>query len=56
MGRRNRADFTDLAGQWTPDTAFDEIVASQRPRNGGPVRPSFRSTQAAGTPVLDNDV
>jgi hypothetical protein len=30
IGRPNRADFTDLVGQWTPDPAFDEILASQR--------------------------
>ena len=30
VGRRKRADFSDLVGRWTPDPAFDEIVASQR--------------------------
>ena len=25
-----KADFSDLAGQWTPDPAFDEIIATQR--------------------------
>ena len=25
-----KADFSDLVGKWTPDPAFDEIVASQR--------------------------
>jgi hypothetical protein len=30
IGRLKRADFTDLVGQWTPDPAFDEILASQR--------------------------
>lgn len=30
IGRKQRADFSDLAGQWTPDPAFDEILASQR--------------------------
>jgi len=29
-GVRKRADFHDLVGQWTPDPAFDDIVASQR--------------------------
>ncbi|MDQ2949644.1 MAG: hypothetical protein M3Y27_27530 [Acidobacteriota bacterium] len=29
-GRRCRADFTDLIGQWTPDANFDKIIASQR--------------------------
>jgi hypothetical protein len=29
-GLRKRADFTDVAGKWTPDPAFDEILASQR--------------------------
>jgi len=29
-GPRKRADFHDVAGQWTPDPAFDEILASQR--------------------------
>jgi len=26
----SRADFSDLVGCWTPDPAFDEIIASQR--------------------------
>jgi len=30
IGRSIKADFSDLVGQWTPDPAFDEIVASQR--------------------------
>ncbi len=30
IGRKARADFSDLVGQWTPDPAFDEILASQR--------------------------
>jgi plasmid stability protein len=30
IGGRRRADFSDLAGQWTPDPAFDEILAAQR--------------------------
>lgn len=29
-GVRKRADFHDVVGQWTPDPAFDEILASQR--------------------------
>ena len=29
-GVRKRADFRDVAGQWTPDPAFDKIIASQR--------------------------
>jgi hypothetical protein len=29
-GARKRADFHDVTGRWTPDPAFDEIVASQR--------------------------
>jgi len=29
-GVRKRADFHDIAGQWTPDPAFDEVIASQR--------------------------
>ena len=29
-GDRKRADFSDLVGRWTPDAAFDEIVAAQR--------------------------
>ena len=27
---KKRADFSDLAGRWTPDPAFDEIAAGQR--------------------------
>ena len=30
IGERKRADFHDVAGQWTPDPAFDEIIAAQR--------------------------
>lgn len=30
VGRPVRADFTDLVGKWTPDAAFDEVIASQR--------------------------
>jgi hypothetical protein len=30
IGRRKRADFHDVAGQWTPDPAFDAIIATQR--------------------------
>jgi hypothetical protein len=30
IGSRKRADFHDIAGQWTPDPEFDEIVATQR--------------------------
>ena len=30
VGCATRADFSDLVGQWTPDPAFDEIIASQR--------------------------
>jgi hypothetical protein len=30
LGRRRKADFSDLVGRWTPDPAFDEIMASQR--------------------------
>lgn len=29
-GRKPKADFSDLAGRWTPDPAFDEIITSQR--------------------------
>jgi len=29
-GARKRADFHDVAGQWTADPAFDEIIATQR--------------------------
>ena len=30
IGGRRRADFSDLVGRWTPDPAFDEILAAQR--------------------------
>ena len=30
MGGMQRADFSDLVGQWSPDPAFDEILAAQR--------------------------
>ena len=29
-GLRKRADFHDLAGRWTADPTFDEIIATQR--------------------------
>jgi len=29
-GARKREDFSDLVGKWTPDPAFDEILASSR--------------------------
>jgi hypothetical protein len=30
IGRRQRADFSELAGKWVDDPAFDEIIATQR--------------------------
>jgi hypothetical protein len=30
LGRTRKSDFSDLVGQWTPDPAFDEVIASQR--------------------------
>jgi len=30
IGRTRRADFSDLAGKWTADPEFDEVIASQR--------------------------
>jgi hypothetical protein len=30
LGRKQKADFTDLVGRWTSDPAFDEILAAQR--------------------------
>ena len=30
IGARKRADFSDLVGKWTPDPAFDEILAAGR--------------------------
>jgi hypothetical protein len=29
-GRKARADFSDLVGQWVPDKDFDDIIAAQR--------------------------
>lgn len=29
-GHKRGADFSDLAGKWTPDPGFDEILAAQR--------------------------
>ena len=34
LGGRSRADFSDLVGRWTPDSGFDEIIASQRQIDG----------------------
>ncbi len=30
IGRTRKADFSGLVGQWTPDAAFDEVIAAQR--------------------------
>jgi hypothetical protein len=30
IGHKQKADFSDLVGEWTPDPAFDEILAAQR--------------------------
>jgi hypothetical protein len=30
IGHKQKADFSDLVGKWTPDPAFDEILAAQR--------------------------
>ena len=30
IGGNRRADFSDVVGRWTPDPAFDEILAAQR--------------------------
>jgi len=30
IGGRRRADFSDIVGRWTPDPAFDAILAVQR--------------------------
>src|SRR5262249_18449025 len=30
IGSQRREDFSDLVGRWTPDPAFDEILAAQR--------------------------
>ena len=30
IGGQPRTDFSGLAGGWTPDPAFDEILAAQR--------------------------
>ncbi|MEO8597475.1 MAG: hypothetical protein ABI759_29425 [Candidatus Solibacter sp.] len=30
VGARQRADFSDLVGKWTPDPAFDQILAAGR--------------------------
>jgi hypothetical protein len=30
IGRSRKTDFSDLLGRWTPDPAFDEVMASQR--------------------------
>jgi hypothetical protein len=29
-GLRQGADFSDVVGRWTPDSPFDEILATQR--------------------------
>jgi plasmid stability protein len=30
IGGRQKADFSDVTGRWTPDAAFDKIMAAQR--------------------------
>jgi hypothetical protein len=30
LGRQRRADFSELAGKWVDDPAFDEIIVAQR--------------------------
>ena len=30
IGGNRRSDFSDIVGRWTPDPAFDEILAAQR--------------------------
>lgn len=30
IGRPRKADFSEFVGQWTPDPAFDEIIAAER--------------------------
>jgi hypothetical protein len=30
IGHKQKADFSDLVGKWTPDPAFDEILLAQR--------------------------
>ena len=30
IGGQPKADFSDLTGGWTPDPAFDQILAAQR--------------------------
>jgi hypothetical protein len=34
IGRARKADFSGLVGQWTPDPAFDEVIAAQRQIDG----------------------
>jgi hypothetical protein len=35
IGRPRKTDFSDLVGRWTPDPAFDEVIASQRQIDSG---------------------
>jgi hypothetical protein len=30
IGHVRKADFSALVGQWTPDSEFDDVIASQR--------------------------
>ncbi len=30
IGRKQKADFSDLVGRWVADPAFDEILAAER--------------------------
>jgi len=40
----NCGDFSDVVGRWTPDAAFDEILAAQRQIDGGRRKCGMRST------------
>jgi hypothetical protein len=39
IGGRQKADFSDVAGRWTPDVAFDKTMAAQRQTDWGKWKP-----------------
>src|SRR5713226_8150810 len=40
----NCGDFSDVVGRWTPDAAFDEILAAQRQIDWGRWKCGMRAT------------
>jgi hypothetical protein len=50
VAHKQRTDFSDLVGRWTPDPAFDEILAAQRQIDPD----TWEVTVAGGSAPLEN--